>query len=198
MPDIQKQIRSILTVIANQFWRLIATPFRHPPDLANNPALEDDLKWYREFQPIHWLDYSVVLKHAENKYKEIRDINDAVDKKCEWLFTISTAASYGLYGLIQARGVPLLAGIPSLFFFGLALLGIIRVRMPGVRPTPMAVRSAIKQGEKAPNITAWLCASHHIAVRELGIVNQWKTVQAKNSLTCVVVATILAALVFIY
>jgi hypothetical protein len=181
-------------------WLVLAIPFSRRKRVKDEPEVQEAQAWYsNEFKPRAGVDYGIALKYAEESYKEVRDVFAALDKKAEWLYGLAIAAIAAVYLMSPDKRLWSLItwGLPSLFLSGLALVSIIRTRMPGDRPAGMSIRGALQCVESTENPIAIISANLHCAVCELAKVNSWKATQIVNASLTLLLAFGLAPLVLL-
>jgi hypothetical protein len=166
--------------IGRFFW----IPIRPHFYLANHRGYVSDEQWYlNEFKPLSDDDakYKPALEYAEKRYAESKEIFASFDKRSEWLFGIAIALAPAIFFLSKELHLNMLLWIPSFGFICLGMLSALRCRLPGDRPTGMAVKSFLEIIEDRPNPTGWMCGSLNCAIKNFERVNSWKSVQLRNS-----------------
>jgi hypothetical protein len=166
--------------------------------MQDEPDIQQEHDWYsKEFKAKADVDYGIVLKYAENLYREALVTFASLDKKAEWLYGLTIAAIASVYLLSPEKKISTLIswGLPSLVFSGLAFISIIRTKSPGERPASMSIRGAIQCAESSEDPSAIISANLHCATKEILKVNAWKANQIANASRALIFAFFLAPLV---
>lgn len=149
-------------------WQAILFPFRksyrwarywwHPPDLdrmvetKEDENLNDAYGWAGAYVPTrNGVVYEVVLKHAENSYKEVTEISATLDRKADDLMKISGAVGAALAAAGRIAGISqALTSRPIVLAVGCLVATMLicaRARKPSKKIVPMTVRTAIELAE---------------------------------------------------
>jgi hypothetical protein len=160
----------------------VCIPFSRRVDVEDDPDIQREGAWYAtEFKPkpSSEADYEIALKYAEEYYKEVKESYAALEKKAEWFFPLAIAAISVVYLMSPEKtfGSLFTWGIPSVIFSILAFLSLLRVKIPGVRPTGMPIRGAIECVESSVDARAIISANLHCATQKLAKVIEWKAKQ---------------------
>lgn len=143
--------------------------------LDKDPELVSEVDWYEKFSPVEGNEYNVVRAYAEKKYEEITGVYAKMDQKAEWCFGLAVAAAGASLVLLDKHDLKFWGILPAITAFALSMHLSLRARLPGVRPSSMAVKDFMEREENTQFRDAWVAASLHCAICGIRIINSWKT-----------------------
>ncbi len=168
-------LKSATTTCREMLTILVATK----PDVENEPdeAMKHATEFMTSFTPKDGVDYSLVMKHAQDLYRENREATASLDKKVDWFFGIAAGAIAGVLGGKSSLGLTVVQSgciaIPFLVAMGLA----IRAKAPLARFQPIIIPFAIPIAEQVKDLSSqsgcFAVGLHH-GMTVIQTNNEWK------------------------
>ena len=170
----------------------LVNPFRPPFAAGNYQDVRRDDEWYaKEFTPVEGKEYDTALTFAMKKWADIESSLMALDKKAEWIFGIGTLSISAAFLVLKERQISPWLAIPFLVFAAWGILGALRARLPGEKPTPTSIRGVLECTAKTSNAKSWICASLQSVCSALGYLTQWKGMVIQHACYSIFIAMIL-------
>jgi hypothetical protein len=175
------------------FEKAIGVFFTPRPKSKYDEEWEKDQRWGATLTAKEGADYEAASKYADDQYKEMRDIFDAVDKKAEWIFGIAFAGSGALLFAMKSWGLGLYC-LPALACTVAAMHFALRAKAPGPREMPLPIKTAVEVIENDPSWRPILIAGVYCATTALKRLIDWKGDELQKSARALFVAATLFAL----
>jgi hypothetical protein len=175
-----------------QFWRWIYPPVLFSTD---DPEWKIENKWYCDASPKGETKYASAKEYADKFFSWVTDVNDAIDKKAEWLFGISFTAVGALMAAVHSWNLSAYWSSPALLGLFLSLTWSLRTRLPVTQTYPVTIRGSLAMCEGEPSWEFAMSASTHLAADGMIRTIAWKSRQLRKSAGALIAA---AALFFIF
>lgn len=166
----RKSLRGVLAKIDHWFGWFVER-FGPPDPRAHEDyqlALEDPAL------PQTDADLSSLPQFADRKYREAKEVFDALDRKATALFGIATTLATLLVGSLTTGRVSLFFASFPLLVFLLAMFCALRVQLPALYPGMFSIRRAVEHATSG-TLDAELIAVTHRAVVAFRVVTDWKS-----------------------